>query len=41
MDNLLERCFFWIVTACGIPGVVAVAAGTRFPRVRPHALVAL
>ena len=41
MDTLLGRCFIWVVTACGIHGVIAVAAGTRFPRVLPHALVAL
>ena len=37
MDTLLGRCFFWMVTAHGIPGVIAVAAGI----VHPHALVAV
>ena len=41
MDTLLGRCFFWMVTAHGIPGVIAVAAGIRFLRVHPHALVAV
>ena len=41
MDTLLWYCLLWMVSASRILGCIAVAPRTRFPRVRPHALVVL
>ena len=42
MDTLLWYCLLWMVSASRIPaGCMAVAPGTRLPRVRPHVLASL